>query len=228
MRRAFTLIELMVVCGVLVLIAGIILPNVVQMKKSRDRAEAYRTVFRLVQAGRETAIQSGRTYTLTLNGSNVELNRDEDAQIARDGTSGATTPYVTTLASTGATSNDVPRLPRFALDGAGQPVTTGNNAVRSETDPDGAGASLPDGASFGNVTLDDKTSSTSEFTLHFFPDGHSEGGGFEMQEGSATQSVSIDRNGIATLQDGSLPTTAESNWEAGTYAQRTTSATTTP
>lgn len=227
MRRAYTLVELLVICGVLILVAGLVTPNLVQMKKSREHEEAYRAVLRLVQAGRETAIQSGRTYTLTLNGSLVELNRDDDTQIARDGTSGGTTPYATATASTSTTGADVKRLPRsFTLDGDGQPRSTSSSVTPSATDPDGAATALPDGASLGTIVLNDKSSSTSDFKLHFFPDGRSEGGGFEMQEGSATRSIGIDRSGIATQIDGSLPPIADSTWEAGTYAQRTTSTTT--
>lgn len=218
MRRAFTLIELMVVCTVLVLITTLVIPNLGAMRASREREEAYRTILRLAQAGRETAIQSGHTYTLTLtnSGSTLALNRDEDAVVGRDGGTNSTPPALNTT-----TTTDV-RLPRSLSNGAASgSMGIGPGVSGNDSTTDAASANLPSGASMGNVVLGGKTASTSDFSLHFYPDGRSEGGGIEMSDNGAARSLQIDRQGYATLTDGSLPAATESSWEAGIYEQRT-------
>lgn len=214
MRRGYTLIEMLIVCVVLVLVASLALPNVLGMKSSREREAAFGKVLLLAQAGRETAIQSGRTYALTLNDATVKLARDDASQPSREGTDNGLSSFTPASRLGGASTSGVVRLPRSVA-----PSTKSLGAAGTD-DPDEGSADLPDSTTFGNVVLGDKTSSPSEFTLHFYPDGHSEGGGFEMQSGASTRSLQIDRQGIATLTDGTLPATAENSWEAGTYVQR--------
>lgn len=83
--------------------------------------------------------------------------------------------------------------------------------------------SLPDGASVGNASLDGQTSSSNDFTLHFYPDGRSEGGALEITEGSTVHSLVVTTTGIATLAEGSMPVTQANHWEAGQYEQRASS-----
>lgn len=217
-RHAFTLIELLTVCAVLALFAGVVMPNLVAMKAGRDRDEAYRKILRLAQAGRETAIQSGRTYTLTLTGNTVELDRETATDSLRDTRTGT--------ANLGSNDPmDQVRLPA-SISGSGTPTSSTRRSSNSAgtDEADGASATIPSGASLDTIVLEGKPSTTNDFVLHFYPDGRSEGGGFEMTEGSATRSLSIDRRGLATLTDTALPATTETDWEAGSYVQRTTTA----
>jgi len=82
---------------------------------------------------------------------------------------------------------------------------------------------LPNGASVGNVALDGKTSTASDFTLHFYPDGRSEGGAFEMTEGSTVRNLTVTTGGLATLAEGTMAPPQSNRWEAGQYEQRSTS-----
>ena len=214
MRRAYTLIEVMVVCVVLVILASLVYPNLVGMRDSRERQAAYENVLRLAQAGRETAITSGHTYTLTLDdGGTVRLQRAEDAETRRDGQAVETT-------DTGTNTPQI-KIPRGLIVGGSEGSGTRSISDANSTD-DAQSASLPTGASIGQVVFDDKPSSASDFTLHFYPDGRSEGGGFEIQNGANIQSIVIDRNGIASLIEDNLPATTESSWEAGQNEQRAT------
>lgn len=64
MRRAFTLIEMMVVIAVLTLMAGFITPNLVALQRSRTTRSLEAAVVRLPAEAREEARRSGKTVTL--------------------------------------------------------------------------------------------------------------------------------------------------------------------
>ena len=214
-RRGFTLIEMVVVCAVLSLIASLVLPSVVSMKSNRDREEAYDAVLRLAQQGHVTAIQSGRAYVLTVDGTSVSLDRAEQAEMSRDGQG--------TSGTVGTDMTQSVRLPESLTMGGSSGNTRTDGSLASGSETDGASVSLPPGTSVGDATLGGKASTSSDFTLHFYPDGHSEGGGFEISDGLAVRSLIIDRNGLATLAEGKLPAAAENSWEAGQYEQRASS-----
>ena len=74
----------------------------------------------------------------------------------------------------------------------------------------------------GNLSLEGKNSNASDFRLHFYPDGRSEGGGLEWIEGNTTRNLSVTTGGLATLAEGKLPEATNDRWEAGTYEQRAT------
>ena len=215
MRRAFTLIEVMMVCAVLAILSAVTIPSIVAMRASRERQAAYEDVLRLAQAGRETAIASGHTYTLTLNdGSTVQLQRAEDAEMSRSGQA----------SDTSKTDQNTPtvQIPKGLVVGGASDAASPSSASDPNATDDAMSASLPSGSSLGEVVLDDKPSSSSDFTLHFYPDGRSEGGGFEMRNGAEIRSLVVDRNGIASLTEENLPPATESSWEAGQNEQRAT------
>ena len=190
MRRAFTLIELMTVCMILVVVAGLVLPNVVAIKRGRDRDEVYASVLRLVQRARESAIQSGTTYHLTATGGNtLVLQRDKAPQEGDD--------------------------PRQAQ--------VGQQAETEDVDQ----VALSSDVSLGDLRVGEKDSNASDFTLHFYPDGRSEGGGLELLYSGAKRNLVVTTRGLASLSDGALPTASEPDWEAGDLVQRSGSATTT-
>ena len=200
------------VCAVLALLSAVTLPSVVAMRASRERQVAYEDILRLAQAGRETAIASGKVYTLTLDdGGTVRLQQAETAETSRDGQ------------ATESTDSSVPqiRIPNGVVIGASENPSSPDASSNGEV-TDLKSATLPSGASFGEVVLADKPSSSSDFTLHFYPDGRSEGGGFEIRYGPDVRSILIDREGIARLTEDNLPPTDESSWEAGQYEQRAT------
>ncbi|AIE87567.1 prepilin-type N-terminal cleavage/methylation domain-containing protein [Fimbriimonas ginsengisoli] len=69
---------------------------------------------------------------------------------------------------------------------------------------------------------DGQQKSAGDWTLHFYSDGHSDGGGVETNDAGMLRSLVVDRNGVATLVRGPLPDATEERWPAGDYEHRTT------
>ena len=185
-RRAFTLVELMVVTSIIA--AGLITPNVVAIKQGRERDEVYNSVLRLFQRGRESSIQDGRNYELSVTGGNtLVLQRDKATQDGDD--------------------------PRQAQ--------VGTPAETEDVDQ----VALTGDVSLGNLRLGDKDSNASDFIMHFYPDGRSEGGGLELVYNGAKRNVFVSTRGLASMADGDLPAATETDWEAGQYVQRGSSTT---
>ncbi len=187
-RRAFTLVEMTVVCAILAMLAVLVTPNLIGMKTRRDRDETINSVLRLVQRGRESAIQGRRTYQLIVNGgTTLTLQRNKAAQEGDD--------------------------PRQAQ--VGQPAET----------EDVAQVELSGEVTLGDLRLGDKDTNASDFTMHFYPDGSSEGGGLELAYDGSKKNLAVTNRGLATLADGALSTATETEWEAGQYVQRGSSTT---
>jgi len=228
MRRAFTLVEVTVIVTVIAIIAALAVPQVVAMARGRERDEQYNDILRLAQLGREAAIRNGQTYVLTIGdsaGSMLTL-APEDDQAATSLKDTRSNDTATTSSSGGTNNNNFPALPQGAILGSSgmsasgqQPTGQGNNS----DDLSQASATIPEGATIGQLNLGSQSSSTSDFKLHFYPEGRSEGGGFEIVEGSTTRTLLVDINGFASLKEATLPPAAEQSWEAGTYEQRASS-----
>lgn len=79
-----------------------------------------------------------------------------------------------------------------------------------------------EGVEATHTWVDGAEVSEGEWALTFFPDGTSNGGGFQFDEGTGSQSVTVSRrNGLASLGDDVANPTLdqETEWEAGTYVQ---------
>ena len=215
-RRAFTLIEIIVVCTIIALFSALVLPNVVALKASRERDATYSAVLDLAQRGREAAIQSGHTYTLRLeeSGMRVVLEPEEETGAF------ASNREAGKMAS--AEPEKVKTVPHGLGLSQGNAASQGSGNGNSATDG-GDSVTLPEGATLGETVLDGKPSNTSDFALHFYPEGRSEGGGFEMIDRGLTRSLSITTQGRSSMSTGSLPQAGESRWEAGQYEQRSSS-----
>jgi prepilin-type N-terminal cleavage/methylation domain-containing protein len=85
-RRAFTMIEIMVVILVLALLAASIMPNVASVVES-NRRQAYRfSVPRMVGEGHNYAVQRGQIVTMQLNddeGFELVTQGEDDEQVIR-------------------------------------------------------------------------------------------------------------------------------------------------
>ena len=96
MRRAFTLIEMMVVVAVLTLMAAFITPNLVALQRSRILRSLEASVLRLPAEARAEAQRSGTAVTLRVDGGALVLERkpskDEDpVEVKRLGLNGEIT-----------------------------------------------------------------------------------------------------------------------------------------
>lgn len=82
MRRAFTLIEMMVVIAVLTLLAAFITPNLVALQRSRTLRSLEASVLRLPAEARVEAQRRRAAVTLRVDGDNLVLeskpSKDED------------------------------------------------------------------------------------------------------------------------------------------------------
>jgi len=83
MRRAFTLIEMMVVIGVLTLMAAFITPNLVALQRSRTLRSLEAAVVRLPSEAREEARRLGKPVVLRVEDSALvveqKATKEEDA-----------------------------------------------------------------------------------------------------------------------------------------------------
>ena len=59
-----------------------------------------------------------------------------------------------------------------------------------------------------------------EWSIAFYSDGTSDGGGLSFDRGNGPRSLAITTTGYCKLVDGELPDTSTEKWEAGSYEQR--------
>jgi type II secretory pathway pseudopilin PulG len=187
------LIEVTVMLVVIVLFAALIVPHVVNMVSAQKRRESYGDVLDLAKQARDGAVESGLTYALTYDPakSEFDLKKEPAPQDANTIAGTLPTPAARPLANVQSVS-DLEQVSNYDL------------------------PSQVQASKF--VAIDDAVDGAS-WIVHFYPDGTSDGGGVELSEGgTTTQSIQVDKSGISTLVDGSLPDSTEQLWQAGTYA----------
>lgn len=67
---------------------------------------------------------------------------------------------------------------------------------------------------------EDQDVSSGEWTIRFYPDGRSDGGGLQVSDGGKLTSLSVDREGVVRLLNDRLPRNDEDRWPAGDYERR--------
>lgn len=92
------------------------------------------------------------------------------------------------------------------------------NAVTS-TDPI-ANLALPNGTTLQTFKIGTQDSNEGEWKIHFYPDGRSDGGGFEIVQGGLTYSWIVAQDGSNKLLSGSYPDQTSEVWPAGGYEKR--------
>ncbi|MBC7807667.1 MAG: type II secretion system protein [Akkermansiaceae bacterium] len=79
-RRGYTLIEMIVVITILALMAALIIPNFLAMKRSRDIRDAEAALIRLPAEARIEAQRSGSPVTIRVEGEGLVLDRSATAE----------------------------------------------------------------------------------------------------------------------------------------------------
>jgi len=83
-----------------------------------------------------------------------------------------------------------------------------------------ADLSVPSNVQLDSFQLAGQTSGAGDFTLRFYPDGHSDGGGIETNSNGSMRSLVVDTNGLAKLVNGPLPAASQDTWTAGDFVHR--------
>lgn len=82
---------------------------------------------------------------------------------------------------------------------------------------------MPGSAVLQNFQQGKNQSSSTNWQIRIFPDGTSDGGGFEVLDSDKTTYFRIDANALLSMGTGSLPDVSNERWEAGTLEQRLSS-----
>lgn len=85
-----------------------------------------------------------------------------------------------------------------------------------------ASATLPDGVEAQQFQQEGQPTNAASWRIRFYPDGRSDSGGFEMREGETIRSLAFLPDGRIVYQEGALPDTSQSRWQAGNLETRTT------
>lgn len=74
--------------------------------------------------------------------------------------------------------------------------------------------------SFTDFQVGSKDQGAGQWSLPFYPDGTSDGGGAQITIGKAVQSIKVDTHGVPTVSQGPLADPTNDLWPVGTYYQR--------
>lgn len=80
--------------------------------------------------------------------------------------------------------------------------------------------SLPSGISASNFVVESDNVPSSDWKLHFYADGKSEGGSLELQENQLTRGYRVKSDGSISAVEGSVDTGQDEIWQAGDYVIR--------
>lgn len=108
---------------------------------------------------------------------------------------------------------------KLTYDGTGKQLVAYEEKT-NEADQQFANVSVPDTVQVQNFYLKGQTSSAGDWTLHFYPDGKSDGGAVETNDNGRMRTLVVDKYGIAKLVEGPAPSFDEDRWPAGDYEHR--------
>lgn len=80
--------------------------------------------------------------------------------------------------------------------------------------------SLPDGTTATAFRLEKNDSNSGEWSLGFYPDGHSEGGDIQFSADGEDLTLEVSSNGHVQILKGDMPDISQKEWDAGGYEQR--------
>ncbi|MHB8637284.1 MAG: pilus assembly FimT family protein [Fimbriimonadaceae bacterium] len=210
LRRAFTLVEMIVVCTVLVITAALIAPNMAHMRDAQLANDAVPSLERLISYARESAIAQHTTDVLTFDSSASTFT------VKQDTTADPNAPTASSIsASQGAGSSALPAT------GSGPAIVIpamraldANNPAINKT------LQAPRQLQFSSFQVAGKDVAAAEFQLRFYQDGTCDSGAIGFTIASSTQSIVVDDFGQATFIDGPIPDPSTLKWEAGQFEPR--------
>jgi type II secretory pathway pseudopilin PulG len=197
MRRraaaAYTLVEMVVVCAILALLATAVMPNLVAQRRSQALRSTAAAVLRLPTEARSQAAALKAPVALRLDGNDLVLERADPDPTPGMGNGAATSLTVGTL-GTGAQGGAGDVLKRVPLGGEVQ--------VESAQ---AAGDSVDPGA----------------WRWEVYPDGSSDAAGLVLQFGAERRTLYLPADGPARWVEGDqVPDATQDRWPAGEVEQR--------
>lgn len=91
---------------------------------------------------------------------------------------------------------------------------------QDEDDATVASVNLAGGVQARDFRLNGNSSSAGDWELRFYADGKSDEGGVSVDDAGRIWSLTVDKYGIAKLQEGDLPDESQTRWQAGDYEHR--------
>lgn len=108
----------------------------------------------------------------------------------------------------------------LTYDESGQILRLHTDSGEEQDGTNVASLSVPPLVSFQGFRVGTDDSTSSEWAVRFYPDGRSDGGGFEALDNGRVHAWVVQTNGSVVLQDGSYPDQSQQNWAAGEYERR--------
>ncbi|MFQ3677236.1 MAG: prepilin-type N-terminal cleavage/methylation domain-containing protein [Fimbriimonadaceae bacterium] len=205
-RRAFTLIELSVVIVLLALLAGLVVPNLVNQRDARQTRLALIQARDALVEAQARAVREGQTVAVRFDEASQTLTIVRPADVLN-------AAPITGAGLTGTASLAAARQAAF---GSANDVDT-NDLGESVLRRVRLGGNIR-GRGF---RVADETVVSGEFLLRFYADGKSDGGALEFDVNGASRSIVVDRNGDARIENGGLPDVQTDEWQAGENERRT-------
>ncbi len=79
---------------------------------------------------------------------------------------------------------------------------------------------IPTGITTDSFLLNDQSSNSGDWKLHYYSDGTAESGGVGYTDSGKTMNLTVNVRGIGLLVAGNLPDASASHWPAGDYEHR--------
>lgn len=193
--KGFTLIELLVIIVVISLIAVMVYPNVFALRTSREAKNFLTNIRALAVQARNEAINRGQTIVMTSDSANHHVTIDVDTTTTNNNIGAQQTQAPLQLENGGASST---ALPDFSA----------------------VNVTIPGNTTLQTFKLGTNDSNEGAWMLHFYADGRTDGGGFEILQYGQTHSFVVDPNGSNQMLNGNYPDQTQNKWTAGQYEQR--------
>ncbi len=108
----------------------------------------------------------------------------------------------------------------MTMDPTNQQLTVAVDSTETDADKNIASLKVPEGTTLQTYKIGTEDSNDASWKVHFYPDGRSEGGGFEINQANAVQAFMIREDGSNRMLMGNYPDLTSEKWQAGDYVKR--------